>query len=148
MSKWMSALGLLALVSSVSQGATQYLGPNNFVPLDVRQNKVNVHINYPGKLSGVCGVRVVLSQQFLDEKVAHAIAAGLVVRDFGETLKAVPTRGAIRYSLKSIGKYVGMVSVETRSGISLENLFKKYSARGGLEMGQPLKAVLAATRCK
>lgn len=145
--------GYLALVvsvlASVGQGATAYLGKDNFVSLDVRQSKQNIHINYPGHLSGVCGIQVRLSRQFNNDGEAKKVAEGLIVKDLvAPALKPIVGRNGVRYRFNSLDTYVTFLTVQTKSGVSLTNFFKSLSPQGGLENGQSTKGIVVATGCK
>jgi hypothetical protein len=156
MSNWMMGVGLVAVTMALPAKAsgTSYLGRHNAVNLSVPQNRVVVNIAYPGKLSGVCGVRVRFSRYWLDEGALKAIAGSLVVRDLvgmsgNVTLAPKVLPGAIGYELNasSLQKYLTLVTVESRNGSSLKSLFEKAAPnQGGLE-SEPLTAVLTATAC-
>ncbi len=134
---------------SVGQGAVSYLGKDNFVSLDSLQNKALLHINYPGKLSGICGVSIRLSKEFLHNGETKKVADGLVVSEMqGGTLAPIVGAKSVRYDLKALQTYVTMVNIETKSGLSLRNFFRSLDTGSGLEKDLKTSGIVTATRCR
>jgi len=148
MSKLSGYVVLVALAFvSVGEAATQYLGKDNFASLDSLQSKASLHINYPGKLSGICGIAIRLSKEYLHNGELQRVADGLTVSEFGKVSTPIVGKTSVRYRIQNLSTYVAFLNVQTKSGLSLRNFFRSLDSGTGLEKDLKTTGIVTATRC-